>query len=127
MKLNINKIIKIIFIIAMVVLIGILLSQTTYAEWTPDWGIYDNDVKGNASAKLNEIVGAIINIVSIVAAGIAIIMLIVIGVSYVINGAEGKADAKKSLESYTVGAVILFAASGILKLLQKFISGNINA
>ena len=70
--------------------------------------------------------GAIINVASTIGAGVAIIMLVVIGIQYTTKGAEGKAEAKKDLTGYTIGAVILFGVSGILKLLQMFIDGNLN-
>lgn len=81
---------------------------------------------GTAGEKVSSLMGAIINIMSTIGAGVAIIMLIVIGIQYVSKGAEGKAEAKKDLTGYVVGAVILFGVSGILKILQMFIDANFN-
>jgi hypothetical protein len=120
-----NKVLKIFFIIAIAGIISMLLCQCVQG-WTIDTEPFDNVSAGRTGNTVTKIVGALINIVSTISAGIAIIMLVIIGVTYVIKGPEGKAEVKKGLISYVVGAIILFAASGILKLLQVFIDGNIN-
>ena len=71
--------------------------------------------------------GAVINIVSIAGAGIAIIMLIWLAIRYVNTyHPADKAEIKKQLPVYITGAVILFAASSILKIIQMFVDTNIN-
>lgn len=120
-----NKILKITLIILMIASI-FLISNASYG-WTPDFSPYENDAAGgNASNAVTSIMGAAVNIVSIVAAGVAIIILIVIGITYLTKSPEGKADAKKSLTSYVIGAVLMFAASGILRIIQMFIDSNVN-
>ena len=70
---------------------------------------------------------AVINIVSIAGAGIAIIMLIWLAIRYVNTyHPADKAEIKKQLPVYITGAVILFAASSILKIIQMFVDTNIN-
>lgn len=87
---------------------------------------YKTPKTGNAVNTVTSVMGAVINMASIIGAGIAIIMLVVIGIQYVSKGAEGKAEAKKDLTGYVVGAIILFGISGILKILQMFVDGNLN-
>lgn len=123
--MKINNILKIFVIIMILVMGSVVFCQVTEC-WTPDWGQFDNAEDGEAGNAVTNIMGAAINIISIVGAGIAIIMLIVIGIGYVTKSPEGKADAKKGLTSYIVGAVLLFATSGILKLVQMFIDENVN-
>lgn len=127
MKKNIFKII-ISFLI--ILIIGLLISRNSFA-WdfnTVLQNIEDSAVNNNSTSttKVTNIMGGIISIVSTIGASIAVITLIIIGIKYVSSGVEGKADAKKDLFSYTVGAVILFGISGILKLLQMFIDKNLN-
>ena len=126
MKIKLNKFFKIILIIAILGIIGILLGQNVQA-WNANFSQFDNVPAGNSGNTVTNVMGAVINIVSVIAAGIAIIMFIWIGLSYIQAGPEGKADAKKELPSYITGAVILFASSGILKLLQMFIDSNVNS
>jgi type IV secretory pathway VirB2 component (pilin) len=52
--------------------------------------------------------------------GVAIIMLIVLAIQYIAASPEGKAEVKKNATVYIVGAIILFAASGILGIIRRF-------
>ena len=121
-----KKIIKIILIVLLLLTVGLIISNNAFASWNMDLESYDRDNAERAGNKITNIMGAIINMMSTVGAGIAIIMLIVIGIQYVSKGAEGKAEAKKDLTGYIIGAVILFGVSGILKILQMFINANLN-
>ena len=81
------------------------------------------DTTGAASS-LNRIIGSAITIVQVVGVGVAIIMLIVLAIKYISAAPGDKADIKKHAVVYVVGAVVLFAASGILGIVKKF-AGNI--
>ena len=87
---------------------------------------FNNADAGQSGTTVEQVVGAVIKLVSTIGAGVAIIMLVVIGIQYVTKGAEGKAEAKKDLTGYIIGAVILFGVSGILRLLNMFIDANLN-
>lgn len=82
------------------------------------------DTTGAASS-LNRIIGSAITIVQVVGVGVAIIMLIVLAIKYISAAPGDKADIKKHAVVYVVGAVVLFAATGILGIVKKFAS-NIN-
>ena len=118
---------KILISIIIIAIFGIIFSNIALA-WDPSSLFNDFEDKHavNTEGKVTNIMGGLINITSIVGAGIAIIMLIVIGIKYVSAAPEGKAEAKKDLTGYAIGAVILFATSGILQLLQVFIEANFN-
>lgn len=49
-------------------------------------------------------------------------MLLYIGIKYMMSAANEKADIKKGLINYVIGACILFAASTIVGFIQSFIS-----
>lgn len=121
------KILKFVFVILMLVIIGFSICNNALAwDIKTEMAGYNNASAGKAGKTVTNIMGALIKIVSIVGAGIAVIMLVVIGIQYVSKGAAGKAEAKKDLTGYIIGAVILFGVSGILTLLQMFIDGNLN-
>lgn len=69
-------------------------------------------------------IGPIINIVQIVAVGIAIIMLIILGMKYMYSSIEDKAEIKKHAVIYVVGAIVMFSAAGIIEIIKEF-TGNI--
>jgi len=74
----------------------------------------------DAISSVNTIAGSIISIVKVICAGIAIIMLTVIAMKYMLAAPSEKADIKKHAVVYVVGAVIMFAATGILQIIQSF-------
>lgn len=122
-----KKIFKIIIFIFVLLIIGMIISNNSFAwDIENDLTQYENADAGRAGNKITNIVGAVISLASTVGAGVAIIMLIVIGMKYVHANPAEKADAKKDLPGYVVGAVILFGVSGLLRLLQVFIDGNLN-
>ena len=118
---------KILLSILILAIVGITFSCLVSA-WDPSqyFSDFENKHASNTEGKVTDIMGSIVNIVSIVGAGVAIIMLVIVGIKYVSAAPEGKAEAKKDLTGYVIGAVILFATSGILQLLQVFIEANFN-
>ena len=77
------------------------------------------DTSGAADS-LNRIIGAAITVVQVVGVGVAIIMLIVLAIKYISAAPGDKADIKKHAVVYVVGAILLFAASGILGIVKNF-------
>jgi hypothetical protein len=92
------------------------MSTTQFAEFGDDSG---------ASTSLQKIIGAGITIVQVVGSGVAIIMLVVLAIKYISAAPGDKAEIKKHAVVYVIGAIVLFAASGILGIVKNF-AGNIN-
>ncbi len=65
--------------------------------------------KGNSAVKIISTIGVIISV----------IMLIVLGIKYMLGSTEEKAEYKKSLMPYTIGAGLLFAASSIAQIIYE--------
>ena len=117
MTKRIMKFISIMLLVAMAVSVAVPALAT--------YDINQFDGKGNtggADASLQNVIGAIITLVRIVGTGVAIIMLIVLAIKYISAAPGDKADIKKHAVVYVVGAVVLFAATGILGIVQKFAS-----
>ena len=72
--------------------------------------------------KATTIVGAVLGVTRIAAVGIAIIMLIAVAMKYMMSAPGERAEIKKHAVVYIVGAIVLFAASGILSIIQRFAS-----
>ena len=125
-----NIMLKIIAIILLLLVFSFAFINNNSFAWDVEEKLkaIDNSStsSGEAGNKVTKLMGATINLVSTIAAGIAIIMLTIIGIKYVSNSTEAKADAKKDLPGYVIGAVILFGVSGLLRLLQMFIDANLN-
>mgnify|MGYP006068347631 FL=1 len=80
----------------------------------------------NVSSSVNNIAQAIITIVRVVCVGVAITMLVVLAIKYMVSAPGDRATIKKHAVVYIVGAVIMFASSGILGIIQSFAS-NVKA
>lgn len=72
------------------------------------------------SGTVTTIIGSLITIVQIIGVGVAIIMLIVLAIKYISAAPGDKAEIKKHAVVYVVGAIVLFAASGILGIIKQF-------
>ena len=61
----------------------------------------------------------IVNIIQVVGIVISIIVLLVIGIKYIIGSAEQKAEYKKTMIPYIVGALLIFAGTSIVKVVYQ--------
>ena len=82
------------------------------------------DTTGTARAA-QRILQAILTIAQVIGVGVAVIMLIVLAIKYISAAPSDKAEIKKHMVVYIVGAVVLFAASGILEIIKRF-AGMVN-
>ena len=105
-----------IFIIALLVII--FINNFSYGITT---GFGEIDIKGTTTSiptrEVNSILNNIVNIVSLVGSGISVIALIVLGIKYMSGSLEERADYKKTLLPYIIGAIILFSGTLVPKIL----------
>lgn len=74
----------------------------------------------NAGDAFKKAAKQVIQIVQIVAVAVAVVMLIVLAIKYISSAPNDKAEIKKHAVIYVVGAILLFGATGVLGLIQKF-------
>lgn len=65
----------------------------------------------------------IITIISTMGSIVSVIVLVVLGVKYMVGSAEEKAEYKKTLLPYVIGAALVFAASSIAGIIFSFTQG----
>lgn len=71
---------------------------------------------GNADTTNLESVGAnIVDVISTIGIIVAVIVLLVLGIKYMMGSASEKAEYKKTMIPYLIGAVLIFGASAIAK------------
>lgn len=73
----------------------------------------------NADQQITKIGGNIVNIIQIVGIVIAVIVLLVIGIKYMIGSASEKAEYKKTMIPYIVGALLVFAGTSLVKVIYS--------
>lgn len=118
MKLN-NLIKYVVIILAILMILSCIVPNFIYAtSWTDTTQFTSSDTGLNDS--IRNIIGAILNVTRIIATGVAIIMLTVLAMKYMMSAPNDRADIKKHAVVYIVGAVILFAGTGILTIIKQF-------
>lgn len=76
--------------------------------------------------KITSIGNQVITILTIVGTVASVIILIILGLKYMMGSAEEKAEYKKTMMPYIIGAGLVFAASAIAGILYSFLS-NVSA
>ena len=108
------KILSIILIITMMftVAMGTISKADVDAEGTVT-GLFSG---GSADTTKIEGVGAsIVNIIITIGIILAVIVLLILGIKYMMGSASEKAEYKKTMIPYLVGAVLIFGACAIAK------------
>lgn len=108
-----KKISKIIMTILLVVMI-ISLATISYG-----FGLSDLSGTQKEADTLKTAGNKIITVITTVGIVISVVMLIVIGIKYMMGSTSEKAEYKKTLIPYVIGAGILFAASSIAQIIYE--------
>lgn len=65
----------------------------------------------------------IIGMVQAIGSIVSVLVLVILGIKYMMGSAEEKADYKKSMMPYIVGAALIFAASALAQVIYQFFTG----
>ena len=117
MKKNV-KIIFNILMIAMIITV-MFLNVYSYATAAPDPSTFQGDASADVEG-ISTIGNQIITIVSTVGSVASVIVLVILGLKYMMGSAEEKAEYKKTLMPYVIGAGLVFAASAIAGIIFGF-------
>lgn len=80
----------------------------------------------SASKSARTILASVLTVVRTAGVSTAVIILIVIACKYIIASAGDRADIKKYAINYIIGALVLFAASGLVSLARDFVQDSFN-
>ena len=76
-----------------------------------------NAVGADGASSMNKIGGTIIGYVTSAAMVIAVVMVAILGIKYMMGSIEEKAEYKKSFVPLLVGAILVFGAGAIAKII----------
>ena len=85
---------------------------------------------GNTNAttdKLQNVGGTIVSILQVVGIVVAIVVIMIIGIKYMMGSAEEKAEYKKVMIPYVIGAVLIFASTTIVNVVYQISQGLANS
>ena len=120
-----RKTVRIISTILLTVMLVTSIAGVVFAAPDIDKTIGDIDgAKAGDTTKVTNIGGKIINIIQVVGIVVAIAVVLIIGIKYMTGSVEQKAEYKKVMIPYIIGAVLLVAGTSIVKVIFNTINSN---
>lgn len=110
-----KKIVKILPVMVAIVMVLSVFSTVFAANVTNP-----SDITVEGTPEFNTIGGKIIGMVQSIGSIISILVLVILGIKYMMGSAEEKAEYKKTMIPYIVGAILVFAASNIAGMFFNF-------
>ena len=111
------KIVNILLVAMMIVMTFSTVVMATSGKPTPDSIIGEMDkATGGTDTGIATIGGNIVNMLTTAGIVIAVIVLLILGIKYMMGSASEKAEYKKTMIPYLVGAVLVLGASSIVKI-----------
>ena len=107
-----KKSIKIILVISLII---ICLITTSYG-----FGVDDLPGNPNGTDGISNVGNGVVRILTTIGIIASVIVLIVLGIKYMMGSPEEKAEYKKTLMPYIIGAGLVFAASAIAQVVFNF-------
>lgn len=114
MKKVINKIL-LILVIALSILI--ILTNCSYCDLVSDMDYRNETIESN---KVTDGIAIVYRLIQYAGTGIALAMVMILGIKYMISSVEEKAEIKKQAVPIVVGSAFIFAASQIVAIVGKF-------
>lgn len=110
---------KVLSIVVMVVMLLTVASNIVSAR-PLDPGTITGTTTGTGTATVQKLGKQIVGIVQTVGSIVAVVVLVVLGIKYMMGSTEEKAEYKKTLMPYVIGAVLIFAASNVAGLIYDW-------
>lgn len=123
-------------IYALVIIVTISLTTNveylhTYAGTTTegikdgiiDPGYYNPDTSSSATGadRVKNFANMVIGVIQVVGTIASVAVLIVLGIKYMIGGVEERAEYKKTMLPYVIGALLLFGITNLLEIIIKIV------
>lgn len=115
-----NKIISLIFILLIIILTVINLNSTVYASDVVSNPNYYKPGPIESEPKLEDRIGGILGTINVIGIIVSVITLMIIGIKYMVGSVEEKAEYKKTMLTYLIGAFLVFSITTIPNILYKF-------
>jgi len=109
--------IKIIKTLILIITILLLFSTSQVFALGIDPSYYEPDLSNSNSTTLKAKVGGILGIINVVGVVCSVVIICIIGIKYMLGSVEEKAEYKKTMLAYLIGAMLLFSATTIPNIL----------
>ena len=123
-----SKSVKIITTLLLVIMLVMSFSSIAFAggsgaSTAGDIGGVIDKINDSANDKINadsgvaSLGGQIVGIIQVVGIVVAVVILLILGIKYMTGSAQEKAEYKKTMIPYIIGAILIFAASTIVNVI----------
>lgn len=105
------------------VIVMVLLALTTNVMAVTGTDVTPDQITGQSSVDVSGVTNignSIVRVLSTAGIVLSVVILIVLGIKYMLGSAEEKAEYKKTLLPYVIGAALIFAASSIATIIYTF-------
>lgn len=115
-----KKFVKIVSVLLMIIMM-VSITVNSFA----DAGISPSSITGTAPSgdEISTVGNKIVGILQAVGVILSVIVLIILGIKYMMGSAEEKAEYKKTMLPYIIGAALIFAASALAQVIYGFFNG----
>ena len=115
-----KKVMKVLAILLLAVMVVSTFSPLVFAETDEiKASDFNRKLDDTSKEKITNFTGTLIAGARYIGFGVAILMLIILAIKYISAAPSEKAEIKKSAVIYVTGAILLFAASGVLTVIQS--------
>ena len=107
----------------MVILTVIMLISISISSFALEPADIEANTDAQGTTEITNVGNSIVGILQVVGIVLSVIILIVLGIKYMMGSAEEKAEYKKTMMPYVVGAALIFAASALAQVIYQFFTG----
>ena len=115
---------KVTTVLLILIMVTLTFSTVAFAKevYTPGEFKGEIDTTTDGTSNIKDIGGEIVGIIRVVGTIVAVGMIMVLGIKYMMGSAEERAEYKKTLFPYIVGAVLIFGASNLAQIIYSWAS-----
>lgn len=81
-----------------------------------------SSLTGTTTTSFDNVGKRIIGMVQAIGSIVSVLVLVILGIKYMMGSAEEKAEYKKTMIPYLIGAILIFAASNLASMIYGFAS-----
>lgn len=109
------------------IIIAIFISLLVISISSSCFALKPSEITGNSNVsgttEITNLGNALVGILQTVGIVLSVIVILVIGIKYMMGSAEEKAEYKKTMIPYIVGAALIFTASVFANVVYQFFAG----
>lgn len=120
-----SKILKLIVIISVFIIVSVFPVKV-FSSWEDDADNFLKSAGSGITVDMNQLTSAsdeIYNTLTSIGMIVAVIVGMILGITYMMTGAVDKAKVKESIMPYLLGCIVIFGAFGIWKLVINVMNG----